>query len=129
MGDAVPVTDPVTGKLKLTPLAGPANKQGRIAADNICGIQSEYHGTLGSSVVKVFDLTAATTGLNEKGAKAAGVKYERIVGYWGNHAGYYPGAQNMLVKVLFDPDSGEILGAQIVLSLIHICWKIISFSS
>lgn len=114
VGDAVPVTDPVTGKLKLTPLAGPANKQGRIAADNICGIQSEYHGTLGSSVVKVFDLTAATTGLNEKGAKAAGVKYERIVGYWGNHAGYYPGAQNMLVKVLFDPDSGKILGAQIV---------------
>ncbi len=114
VGDAVPVTDPVTGKLKLTPLAGPANKQGRIAADNICGIPSEYHGTLGSSVVKVFGLTAACTGLNEKSAKAAGVKYERIVGYWGNHAGYYPGAQNMTVKVLFDPETGKILGAQIV---------------
>ena len=114
VGDAVPVMDPITGKLKLTPLAGPANKQGRIAADNICGIPSEYKGTLGSTVIKVFDLTAACTGLNEKAAKAAGVKYERIVGYWGNHAGYYPGAQNMLIKVLFDPDTGKILGAQIV---------------
>ena len=114
VGDAVPVTDPVTGALKLTPLAGPANKQGRIAADNICGIPSEYRGTLGASVVKVFGLTAATVGLNEKAAKAAGVKYERIVGYWGNHAGYYPGAQNMTVKALFDPDTGRILGAQIV---------------
>ena len=114
VGDAVPVTDPVTGALKLTPLAGPANKQGRIAADNICGIPSEYRGTLGASVVKVFGLTAAAVGLNEKAAKAAGVKYERIVGYWGNHAGYYPGAKNMTVKVLFDPDTGRILGAQIV---------------
>ena len=114
VGDAVPVVDPVTGALKLTPLAGPANKQGRIAADNICGIPSEYKGTLGASVVKVFGLTAATVGLNEKAAKAAGVKYERIVGYWGNHAGYYPGAQNMTVKALFDPDTGRILGAQIV---------------
>ncbi len=114
VGDAVPVADPVTGALKLTPLAGPANKQGRIAADNICGIPSEYRGTLGSTVIKVFDLTAACTGLNEKAAKAAGVKYETIVGYWGNHAGYYPGAQNMLVKALFDPDTGRILGAQIV---------------
>ena len=114
VGDAVPVVDPVTGALKLTPLAGPANKQGRIAADNICGIPSEYRGTLGASVVKVFGLTAATVGLNEKAAKAAGVKYERIVGYWGNHAGYYPGAKNMTVKVLFDPDTGRILGAQIV---------------
>ena len=114
VGDAVPVVDPVTGALKLTPLAGPANKQGRIAADNICGIPSEYKGTLGASVVKVFGLTAATVGLNEKAAKAAGVKYERIVGYWGNHAGYYPGAKNMTVKVLFDPDTGRILGAQIV---------------
>ena len=114
VGDAVPVADPVTGALKLTPLAGPANKQGRIAADNICGIPSEYRGTLGSTVIKVFDLTAACTGLNEKAAKAAGVRYETIVGYWGNHAGYYPGAQNMLVKALFDPDTGRILGAQIV---------------
>ena len=114
VGDAVPVADPVTGALKLTPLAGPANKQGRIAADNICGIPSEYRGTLGSTVIKVFDLTAACTGLNEKAAKSAGVKYETIVGYWGNHAGYYPGAQNMLVKALFDPDAGRILGAQIV---------------
>lgn len=114
VGDAVPVPDPLTGRLKLTPLAGPANKQGRIAADNICGIPSEYRGTLGSTVIKVFDLTAACTGLNEKSAKAAGVAYERIVGYWGNHAGYYPGAQNMLVKVLFAPDTGRVLGAQIV---------------
>ena len=114
VGDAVPVADPLTGKLKLTPLAGPANKQGRIAADNICGIPSEYRGTIGSTVIKVFDLTAACTGLNEKSAKAAGIEYERIYGYWGNHAGYYPGAQNMSVKVLFAPDTGRILGAQIV---------------
>lgn len=114
VGDAVPVLDPLTGKLKLTPLAEPANKQGRIAADNICGIDSEYKGTIGSTVIKVFDLTAACTGLNEKAAKAAGIAYERIVGYWGNHAGYYPGAENMLVKVLFAPDTGRILGAQIV---------------
>ena len=114
VGDAVQVRHYVTGQDTVIALAGPANKQGRIAADNICGIPSEYRGTLGSTVIKVFDLTAACTGLNEKSAKAAGVTYERIVGYWGNHAGYYPGAQNMLVKVLFAPDTGRVLGAQIV---------------
>ena len=114
VGDAVAVTDPITGAEKLVALAGPANKQGRIAADNICGLNSEYKGTLGTTVIKVFDLTAACTGLNEKAARAAGLDYERIVGYWGNHAGYYPGAQNMTVKVLFLRDSGRVIGAQIV---------------
>ncbi len=114
VGDAVEVVNPVTGKPALVPLAGPANKQGRIAANNICGIDSEYKGTQGSTVIKVFDMTAAVTGLNEKAAKAAGVKYEKVLGYSASHAGYYPGGKNMSVKTLFDPDTGRILGAQIV---------------
>ena len=113
VGDAVAVKNFVTGAAGLTPLAGPANKQGRIAADNICGIASEYRGTQGSTVIKLFDMTAAVTGLNEKAAKAAGINYSRVYGYWGHHAGYYPGAESMTVKTLFDPDTGRILGAQI----------------
>lgn len=113
VGDAVAVRNLVTGAVGLTPLAGPANKQGRIAADNICGIASEYRGTQGSTVIKLFDMTAAVTGVNEKVARAAGLKYSKVYGYWGHHAGYYPGAHNMTVKTLFDPDTGRILGAQI----------------
>ena len=113
VGDAVAVKNLVTGAVGLTPLAGPANKQGRIAADNICSIASEYKGTQGSTVIKLFDMTAAVTGLNEKAAKAAGIEYSRVYGYWGHHAGYYPGAENMTVKTLFDPATGRILGAQI----------------
>jgi NADPH-dependent 2,4-dienoyl-CoA reductase/sulfur reductase-like enzyme/rhodanese-related sulfurtransferase len=114
VGDAVEVVNPVTGKSALVALAGPANKQGRIAADNICGIPSEYKGTQGSTVIKVFDMTAAVTGLNEKAAKAAGVKYAKVLGYSASHASYYPGGHNMSIKTLFDPDTGRILGAQIV---------------
>ncbi len=114
VGDAVEVVNPVTGKSALVALAGPANKQGRIAADNICGISSEYKGTQGSTVIKVFDMTAAVTGLNEKAAKAAGVKYAKVLGYSASHASYYPGGHNMSIKTLFDPDTGRILGAQIV---------------
>ena len=114
VGDAVAVTDPQTGKEKLVALAGPANKQGRIAADNICGIKSSYNGTLGTTVIKVFGLTAACVGMNEKAARAEELNYEVIVGYWGNHAGYYPGAESMTVKLLFLRESGRVIGAQIV---------------
>lgn len=112
-GDAVEVRHFVSGAKALIPLAGPANKQGRIAADNICGINSEYKGSLGTSIIKVFDMTAASTGLNESTAKAAGIVYDKAVNYSASHATYYPGAENMTVKTLFDPATGKILGAQI----------------
>ena len=114
VGDAVQVKHLVTGQGSLISLAGPANKQGRIAADHICGRRSAYTGALGTSVLKLFDLTAASTGLNEKQARAAGVAYDKVVTYSASHASYYPGARNMTVKTLFDPASGRILGAQIV---------------
>ena len=114
VGDAVEVTDFVTGQQALIPLAGPANKQGRIAADNICSIPSIYTGTQGSAILKVFDLTVATTGINEKTARRLGMAYDKIFTYSASHASYYPGAENMLVKTLFDPGSGKILGAQLV---------------
>ncbi|MBR3666386.1 MAG: CoA-disulfide reductase, partial [Ruminococcus sp.] len=96
------------------PLAGPANKQGRIAADNISGIPSEYSGTQGSSVLKLFDMTVAATGLNEKRAKEAGIEYDKSYTYSASHASYYPGAENMSVKVLWDKHTHKLLGAQIV---------------
>ncbi len=114
VGDAVEVTDFVSGNKTYVPLAGPANKQGRIAADNICGIESTYKGTQGSSILKVFDLTVASTGMNEKTAQRLGISYDKIFTYSGNHAGYYPGAVNMSIKTIFDPKDGKILGAQIV---------------
>ena len=113
-GDAVEVRHFVTGAKTLIALAGPANKQGRIAADNICGGSSEYRGSQGSSVVKVFSLTAAATGINEKTARAAGLDYDKVVLSPANHATYYPGAQVMTMKVLFERDSLRLLGAQIV---------------
>lgn len=114
VGDAVEVTHFVTGRQTLIPLAGPANKQGRIAADNICGKDRRYHGSQGSSVLKLFDMTVAATGINEKTAKAAGIRYDKAVTFSASHATYYPGADNMTIKTLFDPDDGKILGAQIV---------------
>lgn len=113
-GDVVEVTDFVTGQKAVIPLAGPANKQGRIAADNICGIKSVYTGTQGSAILKVFDLTVATTGINEKTAKRLNISCDKSFTYSASHASYYPGAQNMAVKTLFDPGTGRILGAQIV---------------
>ncbi len=112
-GDAVAVIDPVTKRESFIALAGPANKQGRIAADNICGIPSEYKGTLGTSVIKVFDMTVAFTGLSEKAAKAAGIVCDKAFTYSASHASYYPGARSMSVKTVFDPETGRILGAQI----------------
>ncbi len=114
VGDAVEITDLVTGTKGYIPLAGPANKQGRIAADNICGIESHYGGTQGTGILKCFDLTVATTGITEAKAKAEGISYEKSFTYSASHASYYPGAVNMSVKLLFEKPTGRILGAQIV---------------
>ncbi len=114
VGDAVEVKDFITGNPAFIPLAGPANKQGRIAADNIAGYKSQYTGTQGSSVLKLFDMTIATTGLSEKSAKAAGIAYDKTYTYSGSHASYYPGASNMSIKVLWDQTTHKLLGAQIV---------------
>ncbi|NLL45610.1 MAG: FAD-dependent oxidoreductase [Clostridiales bacterium] len=113
VGDAVEVRDFVTGEATFVPLAGPANKQGRIAADNICGIPSEYTGTQGTAILKVFDMTVATTGLNERTAKAAGIDFDKTCIYSNSHADYYPGATRMLIKVLWDKKTEKIIGAQI----------------
>ena len=114
VGDAVTVKNFVTGIDAVIPLAGPANKEGRIAADNICGIPSEYKGTQGSSVLKLFDMTVATTGLNEKSAHTAGIDFDKTYTYSASHASYYPGASMMSVKVLWDKETHKIIGAQIV---------------
>ena len=114
VGDAVTVKNFITKEPAFIPLAGPANKQGRIAADNICGIPSVYHGTQGSSVLKIFDMTIATTGLNEKSAANAGFDFDKTYTYSASHASYYPGASMMSVKVLWDKKTLKILGAQIV---------------
>lgn len=112
-GDAVEVIDFVTGQKSFIPLAGPANKQGRIAADNICGLQSTFGGTQGSAILKVFDMTVATTGVNEKTAQRLGLDYDKSFTSSASHASYYPGAVNMSIKTVFDKNSGKILGAQI----------------
>lgn len=114
VGDAVQVKHFVTGEETLVSLAGPANKQGRIAADNICGKDSRFGGSQGSSVIKVFDLTAASTGINEKTAKALGIDYDKVILSPMSHAGYYPGGRVMTMKVLFEKGTYRLLGAQIV---------------
>lgn len=114
VGDAVVVEDFVTKNPSFIPLAGPANKQGRIAADNICGIKSEYTGTQGSAILKIFDMTVATTGINEKSAAAAEIDYDKTYIYSASHASYYPGAMNMSIKALWDKKTLKLLGAQIV---------------
>lgn len=114
VGDAVQVTHQVTGEDAVISLAGPANKQGRIVADVIAGLNSRYKGSLGSSVIKVFDLTVANTGLSEKAASTAGYQCESVVLSPGSHAGYYPGATAMTMKVVFEQETLRLLGAQIV---------------
>ena len=114
VGDAVQVKHFVTGEDTLIALAGPANKQGRIAADNICGGDSRYAGSQGSSVIQVFDLTAAVTGINETTAKRLGIQADTVVLSPMSHAGYYPGGKLMTMKVVFEPKTGRLLGAQIV---------------
>lgn len=113
-GDAVEVKHYITGEKALISLAGPANKQGRIAADNICGGDSAYLGSQGSSVIKVFDMTVAVTGLNERAAKAAGLDYDKVFLSPSSHASYYPGTQVMTMKVVFEKKTYKLLGAQII---------------
>ena len=113
-GDAVQVRHAVTGQDALISLAGPANKQGRIIADNICGINSRYTGSQGSSVVKVFSMTAAATGVNEKNARNAGFDPEAVILSPMSHAGYYPGGRLMTMKLVYDKPTLRVLGAQIV---------------
>ena len=114
VGDAVQVKHSVTGQDAVISLAGPANKQGRIAADNICGGDSRYLGSQGSSVIKVFDLTAASTGVNETNAKKAGLDVDTVILSPMSHAGYYPGGKLMTMKVVFEKGTYRLLGAQIV---------------
>ena len=113
-GDAVQVKNFVTGEDALISLAGPANKQGRIIADNICGLDSRYKGSQGSSVIKVFDMTAALTGINERTAKTVGLNADTVILSPMSHAGYYPGGKVMTVKVVFEKGTYRLLGAQIV---------------
>jgi NADPH-dependent 2,4-dienoyl-CoA reductase/sulfur reductase-like enzyme/rhodanese-related sulfurtransferase len=115
VGDAVEVTNPVTGGAAYIPLAGPANKQGRIAADQICGrAGSVYGGTQGSAILKLFGLTIASTGLTEGAAKAAGLETDKVYTFAASHATYYPGAEMMSVKTVYAKKTGRILGVQIV---------------
>ncbi len=114
IGDVIEITNYITKEKGYVPLAGPANKQGRIVADNICGLGTVYTGTQGSSVMKVFDLTVASTGLNEKEAKHQGLDYGKVFTYSANHATYYPGASMMSIKTIYEKKTGKILGAQII---------------
>lgn len=113
-GDAVEVRHYITGEKALISLAGPANKQGRIAADNICGGDSRYPGSLGSSVIKVFDMTAASAGINERTAKQTGIDYDKVYLSPASHASYYPGGKVMTMKVIFEKKTYKLLGAQII---------------
>jgi len=114
VGDAIEVRDFVTGKATQVPLAGPANRQGRIAADHVFGRDSRYRGTQGTAILRVFDLTAAMTGSSERILRAANIPHRKVYTHPAHHAGYYPGAQQMTLKLLFDPQDGRILGAQAV---------------
>jgi NADPH-dependent 2,4-dienoyl-CoA reductase/sulfur reductase-like enzyme/rhodanese-related sulfurtransferase len=112
VGDAVDKSDATTGEPTLVPLANSANRQGRLVADVIGGRTIRFGGVLGTAIVKVFDLTVAVTGVNEKRLKASGRNYAAIHTHPGSHAGYYPGAERISLKLLFDPSTGQILGAQ-----------------
>jgi NADPH-dependent 2,4-dienoyl-CoA reductase/sulfur reductase-like enzyme/rhodanese-related sulfurtransferase len=114
VGDAIEIKDFVTGNPTQVPLAGPANRQGRIAAGHIFGRAARYRGTQGTAIVRVFDKTAATTGASEKVLKRSNHSYRKVYVHPTNHAGYYPGAQAMTLKLLFDPATGKLLGAQTV---------------
>jgi NADPH-dependent 2,4-dienoyl-CoA reductase/sulfur reductase-like enzyme/rhodanese-related sulfurtransferase len=114
VGDAIEVRDAVTGQAVQVPLAGPANRQGRLAADHIFGRDVRYRGTQGTAIVRVFDVTAAMTGASEKTLRRIQRAYRKVYVHPAHHAGYYPGAQAMTLKLLFDPVTGKILGAQAV---------------
>jgi NADPH-dependent 2,4-dienoyl-CoA reductase/sulfur reductase-like enzyme/rhodanese-related sulfurtransferase len=114
VGDAVEVKDFVTGEPAQVPLAGPANRQGRIAADHAFGVPGRYRGTQGTAIVRAFGKTAALTGASEKTLKRLGRRYRKVYVHPAHHAGYYPGAEAMVLKLLFAPDTGKLLGAQAV---------------
>lgn len=114
VGDAIAVTDVVSGEEAQVPLAGPANRQGRIAADNVFGRAARYRGTQGTAIVGVFDLTAAMTGTSEKSLRRTNRPFRKVYVHPTHHAGYYPGAEAMALKLLFDPTTGRVLGAQAV---------------
>jgi NADPH-dependent 2,4-dienoyl-CoA reductase/sulfur reductase-like enzyme/rhodanese-related sulfurtransferase len=114
VGDAVEVRDRVTGAWGIIPLAGPANRQGRIAADNICGRSSRYEGTWGTAILRLFKLSAGCAGASEKSLRKAGIPFSALHLHPGSHAGYYPGAEPIAMKILFAPDTGKLLGAQAV---------------
>jgi NADPH-dependent 2,4-dienoyl-CoA reductase/sulfur reductase-like enzyme/rhodanese-related sulfurtransferase len=114
VGDAVEINDFVTGRRLPAALAGPANKQGRIAAGNICGLGESYRGSQGSAILKVFNMTVASTGINEKTAKKLSLDYDKSYTFSPNHAGYYPGAREMAIKIIYNRKDGKLLGAQIV---------------
>lgn len=114
VGDAIEVRDTVSGQPTQVPLAGPANRQGRIAADNVFGGRSRYRGTQGTSIVGVFGTTAAMTGASEKTLQRQQASYRKIYIHPAHHAGYYPGAEGMALKLIFEPETGRILGAQAV---------------
>ena len=112
VGDAVETTDFVTGQRTQVPLAGPANRQGRIAADNVFGRKSRYRGTQGTAILGFFNHTAAMTGASEKTLQRFGQSYRKVYIHPAHHAGYYPGAEGMSLKLLFEPQTGKLLGAQ-----------------
>ncbi|XNK62022.1 FAD-dependent oxidoreductase [Vibrio sp. TBRI6] len=114
VGDAIEEKDFVTNKQTLVPLAGPANRQGRMAADNMFGRNESYQGTQGTAICKIFDIAVASTGKNEKQLKRDGVEFEKVYVHTASHASYYPGAEIVSLKMLFDPKTGKILGAQAV---------------
>ncbi len=114
VGDAVEVRDFVTGAPALIPLAGPASRQGRVAADVIAGRNARFRGVQGTAVVGVFDLTLAMTGASEKALQRCGIPYSKTYNHAAHHAGYYPGAKTMALKLLYAPEDGRLLGAQAV---------------
>ncbi len=114
VGDAIEEQDFVTGKSSIVPLAGPANRQGRMVADNMFGAKEQYQGTQGTAICKVFDLAVASTGKNEKQLQGEGMAYEKAYVHAASHASYYPGAEVVSLKLLFSPENGKILGAQAI---------------
>ena len=114
VGDAVEINHNILGEKRVITLAGPANKEARVAASNICGIESSYKGSIAPSIIKIFDMTAASVGINEAEAKRNNIEYEKIILSPLNHASYYPNAKPMTLKVLYDKNNYSILGAQCV---------------
>ena len=114
LGDAIEIKNYVTNMPDYIPLAGPANRQARVVANNICGLESKYNGTIGSSILKLFDYTLATTGISEEKCKMLDINYKKIIVTPFSHATYYPGASEMIVKVIYSEVENVLLGAQVI---------------